>query len=69
MRWSPLMPKALPSGPLQKVGCPRCSFHNGFAVPMKSERYCKAQANRRFEKPQADGWASVGYDKSHQAHS
>jgi hypothetical protein len=36
---------------------------------MKSERYCRAQANRRFEKPQADGWASVGYDKSHQAHS
>jgi hypothetical protein len=42
---------------------------HGFAVPLKNEHYDRVHASRRFEKPKADGCASVGYDKSQEDHA
>lgn len=37
---------------------------HGFAVPIKSERYYRVQANRRFEKPYADNWGEPSNNES-----
>lgn len=37
---------------------------HGFAVPMKSERYYRVQASRRFEAPQVDGWGEPANNES-----